>query len=178
MTQFARPMPAAPDYDSTIIGALELSEKKWVLAVQLPGVKRHTRHVLGASGEELALLIERLKVCGHYRTDKLRITAHVGGRPSIIPSSRTALPPPGALTRPLLLSLRTHAGDRARLAIMHHDRYQRSHYPTLAFSMASFAPASVARKTSGHARDRQTFSKATRDGTQFATANKAGHHIK
>jgi hypothetical protein len=61
MTQFARPTPAAPDYDSTIIGALELSEKKWVLAVQLPGVKRHTRHVLGASGEELALLIERLK---------------------------------------------------------------------------------------------------------------------
>jgi transposase len=45
----------------TIIGALELSEKKWVLAVQLPGVKRHTRHVLRASGEELAQLIERLK---------------------------------------------------------------------------------------------------------------------
>jgi hypothetical protein len=61
MTQFARPTPAAPDYDSTIIGALELSEKKWVLAVQLPGVKRHTRNALGASGEELALLIERLK---------------------------------------------------------------------------------------------------------------------
>jgi len=32
-----------------------------VLAVQRPGVKRHTRHVLGASGEELAQLIERLK---------------------------------------------------------------------------------------------------------------------
>jgi hypothetical protein len=45
MTQFARPMPAAADYDSTIIGALEL--------VSFPGVKRHTRHVLGASGEEL-----------------------------------------------------------------------------------------------------------------------------
>src|ERR671931_362144 len=28
---------------------------------QLPGVNRHTRHVLGASGEELLLLIERLK---------------------------------------------------------------------------------------------------------------------
>jgi hypothetical protein len=51
---------AALDYDTTIIGALELSDKKWVLAVQLPGVKRHTRHVLGASGEELAQLIERL----------------------------------------------------------------------------------------------------------------------
>jgi hypothetical protein len=38
-----------------------MSEKKWVLAVQLPGVKRHTRHVSGASGEELATLIERLK---------------------------------------------------------------------------------------------------------------------
>src|SRR6202030_4628706 len=44
MTQFARPTPAAADYDSTIIGALEMSDKKWVLAVQLPGVKRHTRH--------------------------------------------------------------------------------------------------------------------------------------
>jgi hypothetical protein len=51
---------AALDYDTTIIGALELSDKKWVLAVQLPGVKRHTRHVLGASGEELAQLIVRL----------------------------------------------------------------------------------------------------------------------
>ena len=28
---------AALDYDTTIIGALELSESKWVLAVQLPG---------------------------------------------------------------------------------------------------------------------------------------------
>src|SRR6202047_2933233 len=63
MTQPERPAPrcTAPDYDTTIIGALEMSEKKWVLAVQLPGVKRHTRHVSGASGEELATLIERLK---------------------------------------------------------------------------------------------------------------------
>src|ERR1700730_8172540 len=45
---------AALDHDTTNIGTLELSEKKWVLAVQFPGVKRHTRHVLGASGEELA----------------------------------------------------------------------------------------------------------------------------
>ena len=63
MTQPERPAPrcTAPDYDTTIIGALEMSEKKWVLAVQLPGVKRHTRHVSGASGEELATLIERLR---------------------------------------------------------------------------------------------------------------------
>ncbi len=63
MTQLERPAPrcAAPDYDTTIIGALEMSEKKWVLAVQLPDIKRHTRHVLGASGEELATLIQRLK---------------------------------------------------------------------------------------------------------------------
>jgi hypothetical protein len=26
---------------------------KWVLAVQLPGVKRHSRHVIEASGEKL-----------------------------------------------------------------------------------------------------------------------------
>jgi hypothetical protein len=30
------------NYDSTIIGALELSDKKWVMAVQLPGVSRHS----------------------------------------------------------------------------------------------------------------------------------------
>jgi len=47
---------AALDYDTTIIDAVEMSDKKWVLAVQLPGIKRHTRHVLGASGEELAQL--------------------------------------------------------------------------------------------------------------------------
>jgi hypothetical protein len=33
------PSTAALDYDSTMIGALELSSKKWVFAVQLPGVK-------------------------------------------------------------------------------------------------------------------------------------------
>jgi hypothetical protein len=36
ITQFARPTPAGPDYDSTIIGALELSEKKWVLRFDFP----------------------------------------------------------------------------------------------------------------------------------------------
>jgi len=35
MSQFSGSPQAAVDYTSTIIGALELSEKKWVLAVQL-----------------------------------------------------------------------------------------------------------------------------------------------
>ena len=35
MSQFSGFPQAAVDYNSTIIGALELSEKKWVLAVQL-----------------------------------------------------------------------------------------------------------------------------------------------
>ena len=52
---------AALDYDSTMIGALELSSKKWVLAVQLPGVKKHSRHVVEPNGPALAELIERLK---------------------------------------------------------------------------------------------------------------------
>jgi hypothetical protein len=41
MYQFAGSTQAALDYNSTIIGALELSEKKWVLAVQLAGGRCH-----------------------------------------------------------------------------------------------------------------------------------------
>ncbi len=52
---------AALDYDSTMIGALELSSKKWVFAVQFPGVKKHSRHVVEPNGPALAELIERLK---------------------------------------------------------------------------------------------------------------------
>ena len=44
----AKSTTAALDYDSTIYGALELSDKKWVLAVQLPGVDRHSRHLVEA----------------------------------------------------------------------------------------------------------------------------------
>ena len=39
MSKFSGSSQGAVDYNSTIIGALELSEKKWVLAVQLPGVR-------------------------------------------------------------------------------------------------------------------------------------------
>src|SRR5271166_3150492 len=52
---------AALDYDSTMISALELSSKKWVFAVQLPGLNKHTRHVLAPNGAALVELIERLK---------------------------------------------------------------------------------------------------------------------
>ena len=61
MSQFKGSAQGAVDYNSTIIAALELSEKKWVLAVQLPGVDRHSRHVLDASGGGLVSFIERLK---------------------------------------------------------------------------------------------------------------------
>jgi transposase len=61
MSQFSGSSQAAIDYNSTIIGALELSEKKWVLAVQLPGVSRHSRHVLDACGDGLVSFVERLK---------------------------------------------------------------------------------------------------------------------
>ena len=61
MSQFSGSPQASVDYNSTIIGALELSEKKWVLAVQLPGVSRHSRHVLDACGDGLVCLLERLK---------------------------------------------------------------------------------------------------------------------
>jgi transposase len=61
MSQFSGSPQAALDYNSTIIGALELSEKKWILAVQLPGVSRHSRHVLAACGDGLVSFVERLK---------------------------------------------------------------------------------------------------------------------
>jgi transposase len=61
MAQSSGSPQATIDYNSTIIGALELSEKKWVLAVQLPGVDRHSRHVLDACGERLLSFVERLK---------------------------------------------------------------------------------------------------------------------
>lgn len=55
--------PATPalDYDSTMIGALELSSKKWLFAVQLPGSKKHARHVVDPNGPALAKLIAHLK---------------------------------------------------------------------------------------------------------------------
>ena len=61
MAQSSGSPQATIDYSSTIIGALELSEKKWVLAVQLPGVDRHSRHVLDACVERLLSFVERLK---------------------------------------------------------------------------------------------------------------------
>ena len=75
-------------YDSTLIGALELSSKKWVFAVQLPGSKKHTRQVVEPSGSALVEMIERLKarslaagrpilrmiVC-HERTDERKCGA-------------------------------------------------------------------------------------------------------
>ena len=61
MFQCSGSSQAAVDCNSTIIGAIELSEKKWVLAVQLPGVGRHSRHALDARGDGLVSFVERLK---------------------------------------------------------------------------------------------------------------------
>ena len=55
MSQFSEFSQAAVDYNSTIIGALELSEKRWVLAVQLAGVDRHSRHVRQIKSSEASL---------------------------------------------------------------------------------------------------------------------------
>src|SRR5260370_36039480 len=82
MYQLSGSTQAALDYNSTIIGALELSEKKWVLAVQLPGVKRHSRHVVEARGDELAAFVERLKArcAGAGHNIKRVILTHAAGR--------------------------------------------------------------------------------------------------
>lgn len=82
MSQLSGSRQATVDYNSTIIGAVELSEKKWVLAVQLPGVGRHSRHVLEACGDGLASFVERLKTrcaaAGHRITRV--ILTHEAGR--------------------------------------------------------------------------------------------------
>ena len=82
MSQFSEFSQAAVDYNSTIIGALELSEKRWVLAVQLAGVDRHSRHVLDACGERLVSFVERLKArCGSSGRKIARvILTHEAGR--------------------------------------------------------------------------------------------------
>jgi hypothetical protein len=59
MFRFSGTSQAAVDYNSTIIGALELSEKKWVPAVQLLGVSRHSRHVVDVLSDSLVSFIER-----------------------------------------------------------------------------------------------------------------------
>src|SRR5271166_618554 len=82
MSQFSESTQPALDYNSTIIGALELSEKKWVLAVQLPGISRHSRYVLDAGSDELAAFIERLKArCAAAGRKIARvILTHAAGR--------------------------------------------------------------------------------------------------
>ena len=82
MPRFKGSAQATVDYNSTIIGALELSEKKWVLAVQLPGVERHSRHVLDACGDKLVSFVERLKArcVGSGRKIARVILTHEAGR--------------------------------------------------------------------------------------------------
>jgi transposase len=82
MPQIQGASKAAVDYNSTIIGALELSEKKWVLAVQLPGVDRHSRHVVDACGDNLVSFVERLKAkCASAGRKAVRvILTHEAGR--------------------------------------------------------------------------------------------------
>lgn len=55
------PVAAALDYDSTLIGALELSSKKWVVAVQVSGSRKHTKYVVEPTGPALATLLETIK---------------------------------------------------------------------------------------------------------------------
>jgi transposase len=82
MPQIQGASKAAVDYNSTIVGALELSEKKWVLAVQLPGVDRHSRHVLDSCGDNLVSFVERLKArCASAGRKVARvILTHEAGR--------------------------------------------------------------------------------------------------
>jgi len=76
------PATAALDYDNTMFGALELSSKKWVFAVQLPGSAKHTRHVVEPNGPALDSLIDRLKARSAQAGKAIRriIVTHEAGR--------------------------------------------------------------------------------------------------
>ena len=82
MSRFTGSAQTAIDYNSTIIGALELSSKKWVLAVQLPGVDRHSRYVLDACGDGVVSFVARLKArCAAAGREITRvILTHEAGR--------------------------------------------------------------------------------------------------
>ena len=82
MSRFTGSAQTAIDYNSTIIGALELSSKMWVLAIQLPGVDRHSRHVLDAGGDGLVSFVARLKArCAAAGREITRvILTHEAGR--------------------------------------------------------------------------------------------------
>ncbi|MBU3890739.1 hypothetical protein FM996_04920 [Methylosinus sporium] len=55
------PVAVALDYDSTLIGALESSSKKWIVAVQVPGSRKHTKYVVEPNAPALTTLLETLK---------------------------------------------------------------------------------------------------------------------
>jgi transposase len=82
LSEKSLPAPAAVNFDKTIVGALELSRNKWVLAVQLPGTTRHTRYTLQANVGELTEIIKKLEMrcatTGHPITRV--ILTHEAGR--------------------------------------------------------------------------------------------------
>src|ERR1700751_4216125 len=82
MSGFTGSAQTAIDYNTTIIGALELSSKKWVLAVQLPGVDRHSRYVLDACGDGVVSFVARVKArCAAAGREITRvILTHEAGR--------------------------------------------------------------------------------------------------
>ncbi len=72
MTQIpgSRPIPVAPDYDRTLVLAIELSNASWVLAAQVPGLPRvKAKRTIEPAAEALLTAIEgyrdRAKAAGH-----------------------------------------------------------------------------------------------------------------
>jgi hypothetical protein len=61
MCQFSGPTQAALDYQLHHHWRARIEREEMGLAVQLPGVSRHSRHVLEACGDGLASFVERLK---------------------------------------------------------------------------------------------------------------------
>src|ERR1700674_1957306 len=68
---FALPHPVAPDHDNTLVLAIELSNKSWVLAAQVPGLTRvKAKQTIEPTAEALLAALhgyrERAKVAGRH----------------------------------------------------------------------------------------------------------------
>src|SRR3954462_4319597 len=62
MTQTSFSLPVAPDHNNTLVLAIELSNKSWVLAAQVPGLARvKAKQTIEPAAEALLAAIQRYR---------------------------------------------------------------------------------------------------------------------